>query len=154
MEVMEQFSNLHCTVWGLSYAPLSHTWDVHTLISVSTLWFLQSEYWPWRVRKTHTFKININKTDPLISWLALIATQTTWIHPILDHWSSQTCGFFCQRIENPCSMWNFQIIDCSSLLMDQREMWVHDHSFYGCFPARCLWWLVLVIFLHYKTCKL
>lgn len=102
----------------------------------------------------YMFKININKIDSLISWLTLIATQTTWICPIWVYWSSQTCGFFCQMIENPCSICNLQIIDCSSLLMDQREKWVHDHNFCGCFPVRCLRWLVLVIFLHYKTCKL
>lgn len=121
---------------------------------MSTLWFLQSEYLPWRVRKTHMFKININKTDPLISWLALIGTQITWIHPILVTWSSQTCGFFRQMIENLCLIWNLQIIGCFSLLMDQRETWLYDHNFYGCFAVWCLRWLVLIIFLYYKTCKL
>lgn len=85
------------TACGLSYAPLSHTWDVHTLISVSTLWILQSEYLPRGVRKKHTFKINVNKTDPLISWLALIATQTTWI---LSHFSSLILSDFWFLLSN------------------------------------------------------
>lgn len=130
-------SSVHIEFW----ASVVHIWD----------WFLQSEHLPRRVSKTHTFKISINKTDPLISWLVLIATQATWIYPFLVYWSSQTCGFFCHMIENPCSICSLQIINCFSLLMDQRETWVYDHNFCGCFPFRCLRWLVLVIFLYYKT---
>lgn len=159
MEITGKFWNLQCMCLSqLVVFPMllsvTHELSPHWVLSFcqSTLWdwFLQSEHLPRRVSKTHTFKISINKTDPLISWLVLIATQATWIYPILVYWSSQTCGFFCHMIENPCSICSLQIINCFSLLMDQRETWVYDHNFCGCFPFRCLRWLVLVIFCTIK----
>lgn len=93
----------------------------------------------------------------LIAWLDFKFTaQITWIYPILIYRSCHTCGSFCHLIANIYLIEITdvqQLIDCFSLLMLHREMWVYDQDFCGgCFSGRCLRWLVLIILLSYKIC--